>query len=73
MTIEFDAAVFRSPNAPLTIEKVSLPSTPPPGDVLVTFRLKFGTETIERIATGCALAGPTGNVFERLYNLVEQY
>src|SRR5690348_4392785 len=38
MTIEFDAAVFRTPNAPLTIEKVSLPSTPPPGDVLV--RLK---------------------------------
>lgn len=35
MTIEFDAAVFRAPNAPLTIEKVSLPSTPPPGDVLV--------------------------------------
>lgn len=38
MTIEFDAAVFRTPNAPLTIETVSLPSTPPPGDVLV--RLK---------------------------------
>lgn len=35
MTIEFDAAVFRTANAPLTIEKVSLPSTPPPGDVLV--------------------------------------
>ncbi|MEV6387434.1 Zn-dependent alcohol dehydrogenase [Nocardia xishanensis] len=35
MTIEFDAAVFTSPGAPLTIEKVSLPSTPPPGDVLV--------------------------------------
>ena len=35
MTIEFDAAVFRSPNTPLTIERVSLPSTPPPGEVLV--------------------------------------
>lgn len=35
MTIEFDAAVFRTPNAPLTIERVSLPSTPPPGEVLV--------------------------------------
>jgi hypothetical protein len=50
-----------------------LPCAPPPGDVLVTFRLKFGTETIERIATGCALTGPAGNVFERLYNLVQQY
>lgn len=38
MTIEFDAAVFRTPNAPLTIERVSLPSKPPPGEVLV--RLK---------------------------------
>lgn len=38
MTIEFDAAVFRTANAPLTIEKVSLPSTPPPGDVLVRMR-----------------------------------
>ncbi|RAV00115.1 Zn-dependent alcohol dehydrogenase [Mycolicibacter senuensis] len=35
MTIEFAAAVFRTTNAPLTIEKVSIPSTPPPGDVLV--------------------------------------
>ena len=35
MTIEFDAAVFTTPSAPLTIERVSLPSTPPPGDVLV--------------------------------------
>lgn len=35
MTIDFDAAVFRTANAPLTIEKVSIPSTPPPGDVLV--------------------------------------
>ncbi|MEV5512134.1 Zn-dependent alcohol dehydrogenase [Streptomyces flaveolus] len=38
MTIEFDAAVFRTPNEPLTIERVSIPSTPPPGEVLV--RLK---------------------------------
>jgi len=38
MTIEFDAAVFRAPNEPLTIERVSIPSTPPSGDVLV--RLK---------------------------------
>ncbi|MFF8571680.1 Zn-dependent alcohol dehydrogenase [Streptomyces sp. NPDC015237] len=38
MTIEFDAAVFRTPNEPLTIERVNLPSTPPPGEVLV--RLK---------------------------------
>ncbi|PSR66894.1 dehydrogenase [Nocardia sp. MDA0666] len=35
MTIEFDAAVFRQPDAPLTIERVSLPDTPPPGEVLV--------------------------------------
>lgn len=35
MTIEFDAAVFRTANAPLTVEKVSIPATPPPGDVLV--------------------------------------
>jgi hypothetical protein len=33
---------------------------PPPGDVLVTFRLKFGTETLERIATGCATDWPGG-------------
>ncbi|MFJ9782866.1 Zn-dependent alcohol dehydrogenase [Amycolatopsis sp. NPDC101161] len=38
MTIEFDAAVFRTPDAPLTVERVSLPGTPPPGEVLV--RLK---------------------------------
>ncbi|CCH78518.1 S-(hydroxymethyl)glutathione dehydrogenase [Nostocoides japonicum T1-X7] len=35
MTIEFDAAVFRAPNEPLTVERVSVASTPPPGDVLV--------------------------------------
>ncbi|MEV4143573.1 Zn-dependent alcohol dehydrogenase [Amycolatopsis sp. NPDC049691] len=38
MTIEFDAAVFRTPDAPLAVERVSLPDTPPPGEVLV--RLK---------------------------------
>ncbi|MFJ9733472.1 Zn-dependent alcohol dehydrogenase [Streptomyces sp. NPDC101171] len=38
MTIEFDAAVFRAPDEPLTVERVTLPSTPPPGEVLV--RLK---------------------------------
>ncbi len=38
MTVEFDAAVFTSPDAPLTVERVALPSTPPPGEVLV--RLK---------------------------------
>ncbi|MFF8948798.1 Zn-dependent alcohol dehydrogenase [Streptomyces sp. NPDC014940] len=38
MTIEFDAAVFRAPNEPLTVEEVTLPSTPPSGEVLV--RLK---------------------------------
>ncbi|MFB1044207.1 Zn-dependent alcohol dehydrogenase [Streptomyces chrestomyceticus] len=38
MTIAFDAAVFRTPNEPLTVERVTLPSTPPPGEVLV--RLK---------------------------------
>lgn len=35
MTIEFNAAVFRTANEPMTIERVTLPSTPPPGDVLV--------------------------------------
>lgn len=35
MTIEFQAAVFRAPGQPLSIETVTLPSTPPPGDVLV--------------------------------------
>ncbi len=38
MTITFDAAVFRTPNAPLTIERVALPETPPPGDVLVRMK-----------------------------------
>ncbi|KFU76640.1 S-(hydroxymethyl)glutathione dehydrogenase / alcohol dehydrogenase [Amycolatopsis lurida] len=38
MPVEFDAAVFTTPEAPLTIERVSLPDTPPPGEVLV--RLK---------------------------------
>ncbi|MFF8475121.1 Zn-dependent alcohol dehydrogenase [Streptomyces sp. NPDC015414] len=38
MTIEFDAAVFRTPNEPLTIERVSISSTPPPGEVLVRLR-----------------------------------
>lgn len=38
MTIEFQAAVFRAPNAPLTIETVSIPTTPPPGDVLVRMK-----------------------------------
>ncbi|RZD89971.1 dehydrogenase [Streptomyces albidoflavus] len=38
MTIEFDAAVFRAPNQPLTVEKVTIPSTPPPGEVLVRLR-----------------------------------
>jgi S-(hydroxymethyl)glutathione dehydrogenase/alcohol dehydrogenase len=35
MTIAFNAAVFREPDRPMTIERVTLPSTPPPGDVLV--------------------------------------
>lgn len=35
MTIEFQAAIFRASGQPLTIETVSLPSTPPAGDVLV--------------------------------------
>jgi len=38
MPVEFDAAVFTAPGAPLTVERVSLPGTPPPGEVLV--RLK---------------------------------
>ncbi|GCD48239.1 alcohol dehydrogenase catalytic domain-containing protein [Streptomyces paromomycinus] len=38
MTIEFDAAVFRTPNEPLTVDRVTLPSAPPPGEMLV--RLK---------------------------------
>ena len=38
MTIEFKAAVFRTPNEPMSIETVSIPSTPPPGDVLVRMR-----------------------------------
>lgn len=38
MTIEFQAAVFRTPNEPMSIETVSIPSTPPPGDVLVRMK-----------------------------------
>jgi S-(hydroxymethyl)glutathione dehydrogenase / alcohol dehydrogenase len=38
MPIEFKAAVFRTPNAPMTIETVSIHSTPPPGDVLVRMK-----------------------------------
>jgi NADPH2:quinone reductase len=38
MTIEFKAAVFRAPNEPMSIETVSIPSTPPPGDVLVRMK-----------------------------------
>jgi hypothetical protein len=38
-----------------------------------TFRLVFGSETLEREATGCVVSGPAGNVFERLYNLVKEY
>ncbi|QRY62145.1 Zn-dependent alcohol dehydrogenase [Gordonia sp. PDNC005] len=38
MTIEFRAAIFRAPNTPLTIETVSIPSTPPPGEVLVRMK-----------------------------------
>jgi S-(hydroxymethyl)glutathione dehydrogenase / alcohol dehydrogenase len=38
MTIEFKAAVFRRPHEPMTIETVSIPSTPPPGDVLVRMK-----------------------------------
>jgi hypothetical protein len=39
----------------------------------ITIRLEFGSETLERVATGCVTSGPTGNVFERLYKLVERY
>lgn len=35
MSVEFRAAVLRSPGRPMTIETLTLPSTPPPGDVLV--------------------------------------
>ena len=38
MTIEFKAAVFRTPDEPMRIETVSIPSTPPPGDVLVRMK-----------------------------------
>lgn len=38
MTIEFKAAVFRTPNEPMRIETVSIPSIPPPGDVLVRMK-----------------------------------
>ncbi|MCR4512656.1 Zn-dependent alcohol dehydrogenase [Aeromicrobium sp. 50.2.37] len=38
MTIDFRAAVYRAPNEPLVVETVTLPSTPPPGDVLVRLR-----------------------------------
>jgi S-(hydroxymethyl)glutathione dehydrogenase / alcohol dehydrogenase len=37
-TIEFKAAVFRTPNEPMSIETVSIPATPPPGDVLVRMK-----------------------------------
>lgn len=42
-------------------------------DVFITFRMKFGTETLERIATGCATSGPTGNVFQQLFQLFAPY
>ncbi len=38
MSIDFAAAVFRAPNQPLTIEQLTIPSTPPPGDVLVRMK-----------------------------------
>ncbi|MGB6247313.1 Zn-dependent alcohol dehydrogenase [Gordonia sp. (in: high G+C Gram-positive bacteria)] len=38
MTIEFTAAIFRAPDAPLTLETVSIPSTPPAGEVLVRMK-----------------------------------
>ena len=38
MTIHFKAAVFRTPHEPMSIETVSIPSTPPPGDVLVRMK-----------------------------------
>lgn len=38
MTIEFTAAVFRKPGEPMSIETVSIPSTPPRGDVLVRMK-----------------------------------
>lgn len=38
MTIEFQAAVFRKPDEPMSIETVSIASTPPPGDVLVRMK-----------------------------------
>lgn len=38
MSIEFKAAVFRTPDEPMSIETVSIPSTPPPGDVLVRMK-----------------------------------
>jgi len=46
---------------------------PPVSDVFITFRLKFGTETLERLATGCATTGPSGNVFQRLFQLLSTY
>jgi hypothetical protein len=46
---------------------------PPPTDVGVTFRLQLSTETLERDVTGCAISGPSGNVFELLFDLAQRY
>jgi S-(hydroxymethyl)glutathione dehydrogenase/alcohol dehydrogenase len=38
VAIEFKAAVFRAPGQPMDIETVSIPSTPPPGEVVVRIK-----------------------------------
>jgi len=50
-----------------------IPCDGPPTDIGVSFRLVLDSQTLERSATGCAISGPTGNVFWELYRRVKQF
>jgi hypothetical protein len=45
----------------------------PPTDVGVSMTLSLSTGDLQRDVTGCAISGPDGNVFQRLFQMAQRY
>jgi hypothetical protein len=50
-----------------------IPCDGPPTDIGVSMTVSLSTGDISRDVTGCAVSGPEGNVFQRLYEIANRY
>jgi hypothetical protein len=50
-----------------------LPCEQPPTDIGVSIELTLDGETLDRSVTECAIAGPEGNIAQRIYQIALMY